>query len=101
MNEGVLIRYLGKWMTFWRPLQGPLGLGLQGGVPWGELRFIGGLEPPLRTRMLTLSFVFKCELLQFSIHVGRCGDTKMESKSDFWNGFFDVFFERAFDIVFG
>ena len=34
MNEGVLIRYLGKWMTFRRPL----GLALRGRVRWGELR---------------------------------------------------------------
>ena len=33
MNEGVLIRSLGKWMAFWRPL----GLALRGRVRWGEL----------------------------------------------------------------
>ena len=56
MNEGVLIRYLGKWMTFRRVL----GLGLQGGVRWGELRPRWGVGKKLRTRMLTLIFVFKC-----------------------------------------
>ena len=33
MNEGVLIRYLGKWMAFRRSL----GLDFRGGVHWGEL----------------------------------------------------------------
>ena len=34
MDGGVLIRYLGKWMTFRRPL----GLGFQGGVRCGGVR---------------------------------------------------------------
>ena len=34
MDGGVLIRYLGKWMTFRKPL----GLGFRGRARWGELR---------------------------------------------------------------
>ena len=75
MNEGVLIRYLGKWMTFRRPL----GLGLRGGVRWGELRFVGGLEPQLRTSLLTLNFVF-----------GRVSEGLWKGFYGFWEGFGSV-----------
>ena len=61
MDGGVLIRYLGKWMTFWRPL----GLGFRGGLRWGELRVRWGVGKKLRTRMLTLIFVFKRDFLRF------------------------------------
>ena len=39
MNEVVLIRYLGKWMTFRRPL----GLALRGRLRWGEFRDRSGV----------------------------------------------------------
>ena len=61
MDGGVLIRYLGKWMTFRRVL----GLGFQGGVRCGELRVRWGVGKKLRTRMLTLIFVFQCDFLRF------------------------------------
>ena len=40
MNEGVLIRYLGKWMTFRRPL----GLDLRGRVRCGQVGDRWGVE---------------------------------------------------------
>ena len=39
MDGGVLIRYLGQWMTFRRPL----GLALRGRLRWGELRLRSGV----------------------------------------------------------
>ena len=56
-DGGVLIRYLIKWMTFRRPL----GLDFWGGARWGELGVRCGVAKKLRTRMLTLIFVFKCD----------------------------------------
>ena len=44
MNEGVLIRYLGKWMTF----SSSFGLGLRGGVRWGSSVFVEVLGPFFR-----------------------------------------------------
>ena len=87
MNEGVLIRYLGKWMAFWRPP----GLGSWGGVRWGELRDRSGVGKKLQTRMLTLIFVserdFFSILKRFWNDFGGFWEAKMDAKIDFWKVF--------------
>ena len=72
MDGGVLIRYLGKWMTFRRLL----GLGSWGGVRWGELGFVEALEP-------FFWFDVGSDFFRSWSDFGRFWEAKMEVKIDF------------------
>ena len=71
-------------MTFRRSL----GLGLRGRVRCGELRVRWGVGKKLRTRMLTLIFVFKRDFLRFWRDLGPIlggfGRLKWTKKSSFF-----------------
>ena len=90
MDGGVLIRYLGKWMTFRRSL----GLGLRGGLRWGELSVRWGLESFFR-------FDFGSDFFRFWVDIGGVLGAPNGPKFDFWDVFFEVFFEHGFGIDFG
>ena len=73
MNEGVLIRYLGKWMAFRRSL----GLGFRGGLRWGKFGCFEALE-------LIFQIGFGCGIFGFLVDFGWFWEAKMVPKIDFW-----------------
>ena len=89
MNEGVLIRFLGKWMTF----RSSFGLALRGGVRWGSSAPVAVLGPFFR-------FGFGSDFFRFWGDFGRVLGGRNGPKIDFWSVFFDVFFENGFGIDF-
>ena len=94
MNEGVLIRYLGKWMAFWRSL----GLDLRGRVVCGELSVIWGVGA---------FFLVRCWKRFFSIleRFWEGFGSQNRDQNLFFGCFFSMFFSKAFShrfwVVFG
>ena len=91
MNEGVLIRYLGKWMTFWRPL----GLALRGRLRWGELSDRCGVGASIADAHVDSYFCFQMRfyviLERFWNEFGRFWEATMDVEIDFWE-VFSMFF---------
>ena len=93
MNEGVLIRYLGKWMTFWRSL----GLDPGGGVRWGELRVRWGVGAFFLVRCWKRFFSI---LERFWEVLGSQNGGQNRFLRSFLAAFFRMRFQHRFWIVF-
>ena len=89
MNEGVLIRYLGKWMTF----GSSFGLALRGRTRWGSSACGEVLGPFFR-------FGFGSDFFGFWMDFGRFLGAQNGPKIDFWEVFWQAFFRTRFCIDF-
>ena len=89
MNEGVLIRYLGKWMTF----RSSLGLAFRGGSGWGASGFDAALGCFFRVG-------FGSDFFGFGVDFGRFLGGQNGPKIDFWEVFWQAFFRTRFCIDF-
>ena len=89
MNEGVLIRYLGKWM----PFRGPLGLAFRGRVRWGS---------SVTSAVLGLLFRIGSgsDFFRFWVDFGKVLGGQNGPKIDFWEVFWQAFFRTRFCIDF-